>query len=46
MKPQMRVVVLRHQSHLLNASGREVGSSRGPLNYGGSDASLVEEEAR
>ena len=46
MKPQMRTVELRHQSHLLQVSGQKVGSTSGPLNYRGSDASFDEEEAR
>ena len=44
MNPQMRVVELRHQSHLLNAS--RVGSTNAPLNYRGSDADIEYEDAR
>ena len=38
MKPEQRIVVLQHQSHLLQASG-EVRSldSSGPFDYEGSD---------
>jgi len=38
IKPEQRIVVLQHQSHLLQASG-EVRSldSSGPFDYGGSD---------
>ena len=46
MKPQMRTVELRHQSHLLLTSGQQATSTSGPLNYRGSDASFDEEEAR
>ena len=40
MKPEQRIVVLQHQSHLLQAaSGEEVRSlgSSGPFDYEGSD---------
>jgi len=38
MKPEQRIVVLQHQSHLLQASGEEVQSLRGGyFDYGGSD---------
>ena len=37
-KPAMRVVMLQHQSHLLQASGQEsLRSVSGPFEYGGSD---------
>ena len=38
MKPEQRIIVLQHQSHLLQASGevRSLGSS-GPFDYEGSD---------
>jgi len=38
IKPEQRIIVLQHQSHLLQASGevRFLGSS-GPFYYGGSD---------
>ena len=45
MKPQMRTVELRHQSHLLLTSGQQVTSTSGPLNYCGSDE-LYDEDAR
>ena len=45
MMPQMRVVELRHQSHLLLTSGQQVTSTSGPLNYCGSDE-LYDEDAR
>ena len=38
MKPEQRIIVLQHQSHLLQASGEEVQSLRGGyFDYGGSD---------
>ena len=39
MKPEQRIIVLQHQSHLLAGSGKEVQSlgSSGPFDYGGSD---------
>ena len=39
MKPEQRIIVLQHQSHLLQASGdKEVQSLRGGyFDYGGSD---------
>lgn len=40
LKPEQRIIVLQHQSHLLQASSKEVqflGSS-GPFDYEGSDA--------
>jgi len=39
MKPEQRIIVLQHQSHLLQASGEEVRSlgSTGPFDYEGSD---------
>ena len=39
MKPEQRIIVLQHQSHLLQASSKEVHSlgSSGPFDYGGSD---------
>ena len=39
MKPEQRIILLQHQSHLLQASGeRNLRSVSGPFNYGGSDA--------
>ena len=38
IKPEQRIVVLQHQSHLLQASGNEVQSLRGGyFDYEGSD---------
>jgi len=38
MKPEQRIIVLQHRSHLLQASGEEVQSLRGGyFDYGGSD---------
>jgi hypothetical protein len=38
MKPEQRIIVLQHQSHLLQASGKEVQSLRGGyFDYEGSD---------
>jgi len=39
IKPEQRIIVLQHQSHLLQASSKEVHSlgSSGPFDYGGSD---------
>ena len=39
MKPEQRIIVLQHQSHLLQASGKKVQSlgSSGPFDYEGSD---------
>ena len=38
MKPEQRIIVLQHQSHLLQTSRKEVHSLRGgPLDYGGDD---------
>ena len=40
MKPEQRIIVLQHQSHLLQASGseRNLRSVSGPFDYEGSDA--------
>ena len=39
MKPEQRIVVLQHQSHLLQASGEvRFLDSSGPFDYEGSDA--------
>lgn len=38
MKPEQRIIVLQHQSHLLQTSRKEVQSLRGGyLDYGGDD---------
>lgn len=38
MKPEQRIIVLQHQSHLLQASGeRNLHSVSGPFDYEGSD---------
>ena len=38
MKPRQHIVVLQHQSHLLQASGgRNLRSGSGPFDYGGGD---------
>ena len=38
MKPEQRIIVLQHQSHLLQASGEKVQSLRGDyFDYGGDD---------
>ena len=39
MKPAQRIIVLQHQSHLLQASGgeRNLRSVSGPFDYEGSD---------
>ena len=38
MKPEQRIIVLQHQSHLLQASSeRNLRSVSGPFNYGGDD---------
>ena len=39
MKPEQRIIVLQHQSHLLQASGgkRNLRSVRGPFEYEGDD---------
>ena len=38
MKPEQHIIVLQHQSHLLQASRKEVHSLRGGyFDYGGSD---------
>ena len=38
MKPEQRIIVLQHKSHLLQASGEEnLHSVSGPFVYGGSD---------
>ena len=39
MKPAQRIIVLQHQSHLLQASSgeRNLRSVSGPFNYEGSD---------
>ena len=38
MKPEQRIIVLQHQSHLLQASGeRNLRSVSGPFDYEGSD---------
>ena len=38
MKPEQRIIVLQHQSHLLQDSGkRNLRSVSGPFDYGGSD---------
>ena len=38
MKPEQRIVVLQHQSHLLQASGgKNLRSVSGPFDYEGSD---------
>ena len=43
IKPEQRIIVLQHQSHLLQASGEVLflGSS-GPFYYGGSDESYTD----
>ena len=40
MKPEQRIIVLQHQSHLLQASSgeRNLRSVSGPFDYEGSDA--------
>ena len=40
MKPEQRIIVLQHQSHLLLAGSDKVRSlgSSGPFDYGGDDA--------
>ena len=44
MKPEQRIIVLQHQSHLLQASSKEVVHSLrgGPLDYGGDDENYDE----
>ena len=37
MKPEQRIIVLQHQSHLLKASGESLHSVSGPFDYEGSD---------
>ena len=37
MKPEQRIIVLQHQSHLLQASERNLHSVSGPFDYEGSD---------
>ena len=39
IKPAQRIIVLQHQSHLLQASSgeRNLRSVSGPFNYGGDD---------
>ena len=38
IKPEQRIIVLQHQSHLLQASGeRNLRSVSGPFDYEGSD---------
>jgi hypothetical protein len=38
MKPEQRIIVLQHQSHLLlQASGESLHSVSGPFDYEGSD---------
>ena len=37
MKPEQRIIVLQHQSHLLQASERNLNSVSGPFDYEGSD---------
>ena len=37
MKPEQRIIVLQHKSHLLQASERNLHSVSGPFDYEGSD---------
>ena len=37
MKPEQRIIVLQHQSHLLQTSGESLYSVSGPFDYEGSD---------
>ncbi len=43
IKPEQRIVVLQHQSHLLQASGEVLFlGSGGPFYYGGSDENYTD----
>ena len=46
MKPEQRIIVLQHQSHLLQASRKEVQSLRGGYFYYGGDDEDYDEGAR
>ena len=43
IKPEQRIIVLQHQSHLLQASGEVLFlGSGGPFYYGGSDENYTD----